>query len=51
MTKNKLIYHARNVNQLKGSVKPRPFIGLLILDAINRFILYLAVKSMHITDE
>ena len=31
MTKNKPIYHARNV-------KPRPFIDLLILDVINRFI-------------
>ena len=38
MTNNKPIYHARNVNRWKGSVKPRPFIGLLILDVINRFI-------------
>ena len=38
MTKNIPIYHARNVNRWKGSVKPRPFIGLLIFDVINRFI-------------
>ena len=38
MTKNKPIYHTRNVNRWKGSVKPRPFIGLLIIDVINRFI-------------
>ena len=51
MTKSKPIYHARNVNRLQGSVKSRserkpitglgetrPFIGLLILDMIHRFI-------------
>ena len=38
ITKNKPIYHARNVNRWKGSVEPRPFIGLLNLDVINRFI-------------
>ena len=38
MTKNKPIYHAWNVNRWKGSVKPRPFIALLILGMINRFI-------------
>ena len=35
MDKNKPIYHARNVNRWKGSVEPRPFIGLLILNVIN----------------
>ena len=43
MTKNKLIYHAWNINQGNGSVKPRPFIGLLILDVIKRFIFGLGV--------
>ena len=38
INKNKPIFHARNVNQWKGWVEPRPFIGLLILDMINRFI-------------
>ena len=38
ITENKLIYHAQNVNRWKGSVEPRSFIGLLILDMINRFI-------------
>ena len=38
ITKTKPIYHARNVNRWKGFVVPRPFIGLLILDVINRFI-------------
>ena len=38
MTKNKSIYHAWNLNRWKGLVKPRPFIDLLILDVINRFI-------------
>ena len=37
MTKHKSIYLARNENRNKGSVKPRPFIGLLILDVINWF--------------
>ena len=36
---DKPIYHAQNINRWKGSVKPRPFIGLLILDVINQFIL------------
>ena len=30
--------HALNINRWKGSVKPCPFIGLLILNLINRFI-------------
>ena len=38
ITKNKLIYRARNVNQWKGLVEPRPFIGLLILDVITPYI-------------
>ena len=38
MTKYKPIYHARNVNRCQGSVKPCPFIDLLILDVINQFI-------------
>ena len=38
MTKNKPIYRTRNINRWKGSVKPRPFIGLLILNVINLFI-------------
>ena len=38
ITKHKPIYHARNVNQWKGSVEPCPFIGLLILHMINLFI-------------
>ena len=38
MTKNKPIYHARNLSPWKGSVKPRPFVCLLILEVINRFI-------------
>ena len=48
MTKNKPIYHARNVNRWKGSVEPRPFIGLLILDVINQFILGYGVVIYHI---
>ena len=36
ITKTKETYHAHNVNRWKGSVEPRPFIGLLILDVINR---------------
>ena len=35
MTENKPIYHARNVNWWKGSVQPRPFISLLILDFLR----------------
>ena len=38
LTKNKPIYQARNVSRWKGSVEPRTYIGLLILDVINRFI-------------
>ena len=38
ITKNKQVYHARNVNRWKGSVEPHPFIGLLVLDVINWFI-------------
>ena len=40
ITKNKPIYHARNVNRWKGSVDPRPFICSLILDGINWFIFW-----------
>ena len=36
MTKNEPIYHAWNVTRWKGSVKPRPFIGLQILDGIKK---------------
>ena len=38
ITKHKPIYHARNIDRWKGSVESRPFIDLLILDVINRFI-------------
>ena len=31
-------FYARNVNRWKGSVEARPFIGLLILDVINRLV-------------
>ena len=38
ITKNKMLYHTRNINRWKGSVVPCPFIGLLILVMINHFI-------------
>ena len=51
MTKNKLIYYARNVNRWKGSVKPHPFIGLLILDVINRFMFYHGVVIYYVWEK
>ena len=40
ITKNKPIYHARNVNGWRSSVEPGPFISLLILHMINRLIFH-----------
>ena len=40
ITKNKPIYHARNVNGWRSSVEPGPFISLLILNMINRLIFH-----------